>query len=98
MRWMTIKLMLVGKNMGLELSIQKCGVFHLEKNSPKHAYILADEALPDTQIAKDLGIRFCASLNFREQADRVLRRFSMLCCWILRMFTIEQGCTTHGQF
>ena len=72
------------EQMGLKLSTKKCGVIHLGCRNQRYNYRLGDDVLTKMDIVKDLEVRFSASLTFSEQVDFVVKKCSLICCWVLR--------------
>lgn len=80
------------KKMGLKLSAHKCGVLHLGSRNRQHDYMLDGLMLSKMETVKDLGVRFSATLNFKEQVTYIADKCSMLCNWILRAFVVRSAC------
>lgn len=75
--------------MGLRLSTNKCGVFHMGARNHRYPYFLEGTPLERLATVKDLGVRYSSDLSFSEQVDHVVKKSSRMCNWLTRVFTIH---------
>lgn len=78
------------RKMSLQVSTQKCCVFHYGRGNAKFQYTLDGVTLVARSEIKDLGIHITEKLDFESHATHVLKKTAQITNWIMRAVTLKR--------